>query len=549
VCGVCGGDGTQCDDCLLAHTPMSCSSGGAVSRAASGGWECDDGSTVVFSGPGPNYEDECGTCDADADNDCTLDCQGVWGGPAVVYDCVLADGSPFTLCDVTCESVGGYQTPVTFLDECTRSAIASVDVDANTITLPAVDTTIVAGQTLQLVTSSAAGATCGLQPLASALTVASVDGAVITFSTDLTAPDSALLPSVSTACELLRQVDPCPALATLPTGGLSIGSVQQQQQCPVRLVCDDSATIVVPNVFSCSCPACTDVVITDTPALASLTLMKSYLETHPAMRHFVVSAVQGQEGQACKDTSRSGCMDETAFNYDPTAFTPAPDTCITRVWGCPEGATATNSVVGSNSYDHTDTDTQCRGVYCSADGTQAGIIEGESPTRSDASSPWTCATAGATAVAYGTGGGELPAYDECSTDPCNDPGDLAASLASADPSVVFTCDQPELGDTPRSWQCSDPNLYWRGDYTCSCAVDSATSSYVSSVLSTCGAEELVTTDSGIVLSNYEVTEWLSTSTVQRRQLCFVATGRVDCVFATEVSTVTVTAASSGGSGR
>ena len=179
----------------------------------------------------------------------------------------------------TCESVGGYQTPDTFLDECTRSAIASVDVDANTITLPAVDTTIVAGQTLQLVTSSAAGATCGLQPLAGALTVALVDGAVITFSTDLTAPDSALLPSVSTACELLRQVDPCPALATLPTGGLSISSVQQQQQCPVRLVCDDSATIVVPNVFSCSCPACTDVVITDTPALASRA-HKRALELH-----------------------------------------------------------------------------------------------------------------------------------------------------------------------------------------------------------------------------------------------------------------------------
>jgi len=31
-----------------------------------------------------SYEDECGTCDSDATNDCEQDCAGVWGGDAVM---------------------------------------------------------------------------------------------------------------------------------------------------------------------------------------------------------------------------------------------------------------------------------------------------------------------------------------------------------------------------------------------------------------------------------------------------------------------------------
>ena len=54
-CSVCGGDNSSCADC--AGTP----NGDAV-------------------------EDECGTCDSDASNDCVQDCAGVWGGTAADAD-------------------------------------------------------------------------------------------------------------------------------------------------------------------------------------------------------------------------------------------------------------------------------------------------------------------------------------------------------------------------------------------------------------------------------------------------------------------------------
>ena len=112
----------------------------------------------------------------------------------------------------------------------------------------------------------------------------------------------------------------------------------------------------------------------------------------------------------------TGCMDPTAFNYDPVAFTPDQSSCVPREWGCPSDAVATNAVATANSYDHTDAPTQCKGAYCSSDGTRDGSIT-ERPTRVDTSSPWTC-TGGAQVVAFNSvpfhPGGELPAFGECS---------------------------------------------------------------------------------------------------------------------------------------
>ena len=54
ACGVAGGDGSSCVDC--AGVPN-----------------------------GSSYEDECGGCDANVNNDCVQDECGVWGGGDVVY--------------------------------------------------------------------------------------------------------------------------------------------------------------------------------------------------------------------------------------------------------------------------------------------------------------------------------------------------------------------------------------------------------------------------------------------------------------------------------
>ena len=42
---------------------------------------------------GTALEDNCGTCDSDASNDCVQDCADVWGGTAVEDECGVCGGS------------------------------------------------------------------------------------------------------------------------------------------------------------------------------------------------------------------------------------------------------------------------------------------------------------------------------------------------------------------------------------------------------------------------------------------------------------------------
>ncbi len=41
---------------------------------------------------GDSYEDNCGMCDNDPENDCDADCNGEFGGDAVVDECGECDG-------------------------------------------------------------------------------------------------------------------------------------------------------------------------------------------------------------------------------------------------------------------------------------------------------------------------------------------------------------------------------------------------------------------------------------------------------------------------
>ncbi len=42
---------------------------------------------------GSSFEDMCGTCDDNPDNDCVQDCAGIWGGPNYLA-CEICDDDP-----------------------------------------------------------------------------------------------------------------------------------------------------------------------------------------------------------------------------------------------------------------------------------------------------------------------------------------------------------------------------------------------------------------------------------------------------------------------
>jgi hypothetical protein len=55
--------------------------------------------------------DMCGTCDADATNDCVQDCAGTWGGHATMDPCGTCDANPAN--DCTCDPCGACDTDPT----------------------------------------------------------------------------------------------------------------------------------------------------------------------------------------------------------------------------------------------------------------------------------------------------------------------------------------------------------------------------------------------------------------------------------------------------
>ena len=81
--------------------------------------------------------------------------------------------------------------------EIAAAAVSAVDEGSETVTLAAADNSIAAGQLLRL--ADADGQTCAAQPKTD-LTVASVSGAAVTFSTDITTGDT----SAATNCVLSR---------------------------------------------------------------------------------------------------------------------------------------------------------------------------------------------------------------------------------------------------------------------------------------------------------------------------------------------------------
>ena len=93
-CGVCGGNSSSCTDCL------GIVNGGAWENACEecvpvGDTSCSELDCASIAN-GSSYLDNCGICDSDPNNDCEQDCNGDWGGLAII--------------DINCETCIGGQT-------------------------------------------------------------------------------------------------------------------------------------------------------------------------------------------------------------------------------------------------------------------------------------------------------------------------------------------------------------------------------------------------------------------------------------------------------
>ena len=130
------------------------------------------------NGPGCDLVSEaCAAGSADCHHQCKPDADGVItrGGRAI---CQRASGQG-----------GGGDLTLVSCSTAAAAAVSTIDDSTNTVTLSSADSSIVAGQQLRL--SDTVGNTCAAAPKDQDLTVLSVAGAVITFSTDIVAGDGA----------------------------------------------------------------------------------------------------------------------------------------------------------------------------------------------------------------------------------------------------------------------------------------------------------------------------------------------------------------------
>lgn len=75
--------------------------------------DCEQDCAGVWGGSA--YFDECGTCDANTTNDCEQDCAGVWGGSAILDNCGVCDDNPENDCEQDCAGIWGGNA---YFDEC-----------------------------------------------------------------------------------------------------------------------------------------------------------------------------------------------------------------------------------------------------------------------------------------------------------------------------------------------------------------------------------------------------------------------------------------------
>ena len=108
-CGVCDGDNSTCLDCAgVPNGTSALDECGTCDADASN--DCTQDCAGVWGGT--SALDECGTCDADASNDCTQDCAGVWGGSSLEDECGTCDADASNDCTQDCAGVWGGNSVV-----------------------------------------------------------------------------------------------------------------------------------------------------------------------------------------------------------------------------------------------------------------------------------------------------------------------------------------------------------------------------------------------------------------------------------------------------
>jgi hypothetical protein len=80
---------------------------------------CVDGYDCAGLCGGSSEEDECGVCDDNPDNDCTMDCAGEWGGDLIYDECGTCNGPG--ILPGECDCFGNVEDCV---GECGGTAVA-----------------------------------------------------------------------------------------------------------------------------------------------------------------------------------------------------------------------------------------------------------------------------------------------------------------------------------------------------------------------------------------------------------------------------------------
>lgn len=119
-----------------------------------------------------------------------------------------------------------------------------------------------------------------------------------------------------------------------------------------------------------------------------------------------------------------------------------------------------------------------------------------------------------------------PGHRLCAGDPVTSSG--SPGRRCTDFRQAFMC--PDHGNvTAMAFNCSEPNVYWRDDYTCSCAYDSG--QYSANVAATCGTDVIftdTTSDPDTAVTNYDLTVLLEASPTTRAHVCHLIGNPSDC---------------------
>ena len=82
---------------------MGCSTEPETTHGCLDSQACNYNSSATIDNNSCEYMDNCEVCDADATNDCTQDCYGIWGGTAVDDICGVCGGNGIPDGDWDCE--------------------------------------------------------------------------------------------------------------------------------------------------------------------------------------------------------------------------------------------------------------------------------------------------------------------------------------------------------------------------------------------------------------------------------------------------------------